>query len=41
MAGHLRRAPVAGDTVQLGPAVLVVREVGGGRITGIGLGLSG
>ena len=41
MTTQLRRAPVAGDTVQLGPAVLVVREVAGGRITRIGLGLSG
>jgi hypothetical protein len=30
---------VAGDSVQLGPATLVVREVAGGRISSIGLGL--
>ncbi len=41
MAAALHRAPVAGDTVPLGPMTLVVREVAGGRITRIGLGLSG
>ncbi len=39
MTAELRRAPVAGDTVQLGAATLVVREVEGGRISRIGLGL--
>jgi cell volume regulation protein A len=38
MAAALHRAPVAGDTVHLGPVVLAVREVVGGRITRIGLG---
>ncbi|MEO7852705.1 MAG: potassium/proton antiporter [Rubrivivax sp.] len=41
MTAELRRAPVAGDTVALGPATLVVREVEGGKILGIGMGLSG
>ncbi len=41
MAAQLRRAPVAGDIVNLGPATLVVREVEDGRIKRIGLGLSG
>jgi cell volume regulation protein A len=39
MVAELRRPPVAGDSVSLGPAVLVVREVLGDRITGIGIGL--
>ena len=41
MRAELHRAPVAGDVVQLGPATLVVREVDGGRISRIGLGLKG
>ena len=39
MAASLQRPPVAGDTVNLGSAVLVVREVTGGRISAIGIGL--
>ncbi|MEO8250268.1 MAG: potassium/proton antiporter [Burkholderiales bacterium] len=39
MAGELRREPVAGDSVLLGPAALVVREVEDGKISSIGLGL--
>jgi len=39
MHSELRRPPVAGDSVGLGSAVLVVREVTVGRISGIGLGL--
>ncbi|MEO8280066.1 MAG: potassium/proton antiporter [Ideonella sp.] len=39
MAAELRRPPVAGDTVPLGSATLVVREVDDGRICGIGIGL--
>lgn len=39
MAGALRRPPVAGDSVQLGAATLVVRAVQDGRISRIGLGL--
>ncbi len=39
MAVELRRAPVAGDTVQIGTGTLAVREVEGGKITRIGLGL--
>jgi len=39
MHSELRRPPVAGDSVGLGSAVLVVREVTEGRISGIGLGL--
>ena len=35
----LRRPPVAGDSVLLGGATLVVRSVNGGRISAIGLGL--
>jgi len=35
----LRRPPVAGDTVQLGGATLVVRELSDGVITRVGLGL--
>ena len=39
MAAELRRAPVAGDIVPLGPAILAVREVTDGTISSIGLGL--
>lgn len=39
MVAELRRPPVAGDSVSLGSAVLVVREVVGGRISSIGIGL--
>jgi cell volume regulation protein A len=39
MAAALKRPPVAGDSVRLGPATLVVRDFRDGRITGIGLGL--
>ena len=39
MTAALRRPPVAGDSVRLGPATLVVREVADGRIARIGLGL--
>lgn len=39
MVATLRRPPVAGDTVALGPAVLVVRDVKDGRIAHIGMGL--
>lgn len=35
----LRRPPVAGDTVALGPATLVVRAIADGRIAQVGLGL--
>ena len=41
MGGQLHRAPVAGDAVQLGTAMLVVRAVAGGKISQIGLGLKG
>ncbi len=41
MVAKLRRAPVAGDIVRLGPAILVVREVTDGMISSIGLGLKG
>lgn len=41
MITALRRAPVAGDIVQIGPATLAVREVQAGRISRIGLGLNG
>ena len=40
MEEALRRPPVVGDTVRLGTAVLVVREMNEGRITKIGLGLA-
>ena len=40
MAVELRRPPVAGDTVALGSARLVVREIEGGRIAAIGIGLA-
>lgn len=39
MAAELRRPPVAGDSVALGAATLVVREVRDGRIAHVGLGL--
>lgn len=39
MARELRRPPVAGDSVRLGPATLVVRGVEGGAISKIGFGL--
>jgi cell volume regulation protein A len=39
MAAELRRPPVAGDSVTLGSATLVVRELDQGRISRIGLGL--
>jgi cell volume regulation protein A len=40
MAAELRRAPVAGDVVRLGPATLVVRDVENGKIASIGFGLN-
>jgi len=40
MVAALRRPPVAGDSVQLGAAVLVVRAVQNGRITQVGMGLA-
>lgn len=39
MASELGLPPVAGDLVHLGPATLAVREVEGGRISRVGLGL--
>lgn len=39
MALALHRPPVVGDAVPLGVAVLAVRAMDGGRITGVGLGL--
>lgn len=39
MAAALKRPPVVGDAVTLGPAVLAVRDMAQGRITGVGLGL--
>jgi len=39
IAAALRRPPVAGDTLRLGSATLVVRELRDGSITRIGLGL--
>jgi NhaP-type Na+/H+ and K+/H+ antiporter len=39
MQRTLRRPPVAGDTVALGPATLVVRAIADGRIAQVGLGL--
>ncbi len=39
MAKQLRGPPVAGDTVVLGPATFVVRELQDGRISRVGLGL--
>lgn len=41
MAAELRRPPVAGDTVRLGPATLVVRALEDGKIASVGLGLRG
>jgi cell volume regulation protein A len=41
MAAELRRPPVAGDSVALGGATLVVRELAEGRISRVGLGLHG
>jgi potassium/hydrogen antiporter len=40
MVAALRRPPVAGDSVPLGSATLVVREVQHGRITSVGMGLA-
>ncbi len=40
MAAELRRPPVAGDSIALGSATLVVREIEGGRIAAIGVGLA-
>jgi cell volume regulation protein A len=39
MRAELRRPPVVGDCVRLGPAMLAVRELQDGRIKRIGLGL--
>jgi cell volume regulation protein A len=39
MAQALKRPPVVGDAVALGPATLAVREMDKGRISGVGLGL--
>jgi potassium/hydrogen antiporter len=39
IAHSLRRPPVAGDSVPLGSATLVVRDVAQGRISAVGLGL--
>ena len=39
MAGEIKRPPVVGDSVRLGPATLVVRDHRDGRIAAIGLGL--
>ena len=39
IAAELRRPPVPGDSVRLGAATLVVREVLEGEIVGVGLGL--
>ncbi len=41
MLAELDCEPVAGDTAQLGPLTLVVREVDAGNISRIGLGLKG
>jgi potassium/hydrogen antiporter len=41
MVDRLRRPPVVGDTVRLGPATLVVRELVQGRISRVGLGIHG
>jgi cell volume regulation protein A len=41
MAAALRRPPVAGDSLALGSATLVVRELHAGRISRVGLGLPG
>ncbi len=40
MTAELRRPPVAGDTVGLGTATLVVRRIEDGRIAEIGIGLA-
>ena len=40
MVLQLRRPPVAGDSVVLGQATLVVRELADGRIQRVGLGLA-
>ena len=40
MRAELRRPPVAGDCVRLGPAMLAVRELQDGRIASVGLGLT-
>ena len=39
MVGELRRPPVVGDSVHLGQATFVVREVTNGRVSSIGFGL--
>jgi NhaP-type Na+/H+ and K+/H+ antiporter len=39
IAHSLRRPPVAGDSVPLGSATIVVRDVAQGRISAVGLGL--
>jgi potassium/hydrogen antiporter len=39
MRAQLRRPPVVGDCVHLGPVMLAVRELQDGRISRIGLGL--
>jgi cell volume regulation protein A len=39
IVAQLRRPPVAGDSVALGAATLVVRDVQAGRISAVGLGL--
>ena len=39
MSDALKRPPVVGDAISLGPATLAVREMANGRITGVGLGL--
>lgn len=41
MAAELHRPPVAGDSVPLGVAVLVVRGIEDGKISSIGMGLPG
>jgi cell volume regulation protein A len=41
MARALKRPPVVGDRVPLGPATLIVRDLEGSRITGVGLSLTG
>lgn len=40
IASELRRPPVAGDSVMIGTATLVVRDVREGRICAVGLGLA-
>jgi cell volume regulation protein A len=39
MTDALKRPPVVGDAISLGPATPAVREMAQGRITGVGLGL--